>query len=1058
MFKNGVLVLVAFLLAQTSFSQQLRKEPAEGASPLEWAKYYEEQAAEERAIVEKYAKEKGILVDNYLPNGKVMTLRRIEPDGTPTYISTDNVEAATTISTHKVWSSLATSGLNLSGRGFTIGEWDGGSSRITHQDYEGRCIQNDNSTMASSEHATHVGGTMVAGGISASAKGMSNQAILKAHDWTNDNSEMTVFANQGGLVSNHSYGIPGGWSDDGSNTWLGSASTALDYRFGYYNSDAQTWDNIAYNLPYYLICKSSGNSNGAGPAGQFHPQNGPYDCITFDGNAKNILTVGAVEQLAAGYTTASAVKLADFSSTGPTDDGRIKPDIMGCGVGVFSLSDGNDQAYTYLQGTSMSSPNVAGSCLLLQEYYSNTHNFGKMKSATLKAVVLHTADECGSSAGPDYKFGWGLMNTNKAANLIKEDKITSMIQEDTLHNQAVKEFTVTAYGGKPLVATVVWTDKRGTPGPAVVNGRTPMLVNDLDVRVIRQSPSDTTFPWKLNVEVPSAAATRGDNKVDNVEKIEIAAPTAGATYKIRISHKGTLSGPTVSSLIQPFSMVVSGIVAGDTSRTCIPMQVINSATGRFDDGSGSARKYAHNSDCKWLINPADSAARIRMIIRNFSTVAGDTLYVHDGNSVSAPILAKLSGTIATDTLYSTTHQALANFKTDASGNSTGWEIEYKGFKRPKFDFASGGVSSICAGTSVSFQGEKKATDIEGWVWTWSFPGAANPTAVGQNAIALYPTPGIYPVTLVVTNMFGPGTLTKQNYIEVKPTTTPNILPYNQGFENTAFPSDPSNSELNWEITPDTYTWTRTELASYSDLASIRIRNNFSSNPPANRDLILPPFNLSSIPSPNRMIAFRMAYARKVTAASSDRLRLLVSTNCGRSWTERIVRTNTSNPPLSTIGTGSGDIISGNFIPSSQSQWRRDTVSLSNLSTGLDYVLFKFEMQSDLGGYLYLDDIKVGNLVLGTDGKFTQKGLDLEVAPNPGNESAQISISGIGQGPVKIEVLDVLGKRLGEASKTGDSEGLVEIQINAITKNIESGIYLIRATNGTSSLTKRFVIQ
>lgn len=1055
MYRNGLLILATLLFSQLAYSQQLLKELAEGSSLREWADYYAKRSALERAEVEKYAKEHGLLIDSYLPNGKVMSIRRIDPDGKPIYVTTDNVEAANTISTSKVWSSLATSGYNLAGRGFTIGEWDGGSSRLTHQDYEGRCIQEDNSTMASSEHATHVGGTLIAGGVSPNAKGMANQAILKTHDWTNDNSEMTVFASEGGLVSNHSYGISCGWSDDGS-TWQGSAATPEDYRFGYYNSDAQTWDNIAYLAPYYLICKSSGNANGAGPSNNFHPRNGPYDCISFDGNAKNILTVGAVSILNNGYSSAAGVQIADFSSTGPCDDGRIKPDIMGCGINVYSLSDGADDAYTSLQGTSMSSPNVAGSCLLLQEYYANTHNSKHMKSATLKGLVIHTADECGSALGPDYKFGWGLMNTLKAAGTIKEDKVTTLLREDTLTNQQIKEYTYTALGGKPLVTTVCWTDKRGIPPAATVDNPTPMLINDLDVRLIRVSTGDTTFPWKLNGSVPTAAATRGDNKVDNVEKIELASPVAGETYKIRITHKGTLSGPTANLPIQPYSLILSGIVAGDTSRTCIPYQSINSLSGRFDDGSGTTRKYAHNSDCQWLVNPADSAAKVRLILRNVQIDPSDTLLFYDGNSISAPILAKKTGTFNLDTIYSSGHQILVHFKSDASVNGNGWEIEYKGFNRPKFDISTTSTTSICAGTSANLIGLSRSTDTEGWVWTWQLPGANSTTAVGKNVTATYATPGSYPVTLTVTNLFGPASITKTGFLNVRPTSTTNVLPYTYGFENASFPNE-GNADLDWSVSTDANTWTRTELAAYSGIASVRIRNNVNGSM-VTRELRVPAVNVNTIPVSERYFSYRMAYARRNTTASSDQLIVSVSSNCGRNWAPRITRTNTSNPPLSTIGTTASDVIS-NFIPTSESQWRKDSASFGNLTTGLDYVLFKFDMTSDIGGFLYLDDIKIGSLILGTNGEWTRTNLAIEVIPNPATSESQISVYGFSGKTVNVELTDVLGKGLGTIVLSTDSDGRADIPLSVINNaGLKPGIYHLRATSGLYSVSKRIVVQ
>ena len=118
-------------------------------------------------------------------------------------------------------------------------------------------------------------------------------------------------------------------------------STVEDYKFGFYDSYAQSWDQIAYAAPYYLICKSAGNDRGESWSGTHYlpgdnrPYNvtrdadgGPtgYDCISFIGNAKNILTVGAVDAIPSGYSSPTDVVMSTFSGWGPTDDGRIKPD------------------------------------------------------------------------------------------------------------------------------------------------------------------------------------------------------------------------------------------------------------------------------------------------------------------------------------------------------------------------------------------------------------------------------------------------------------------------------------------------------------------------------------------------------------------------------------------------------------------------------------------------------------------------------------------------------------------------------------------------------------
>src|SRR5690606_15819024 len=105
-----------------------------------------------------------------------------------------------------------------------------------------------------------------------------------------------------------------------------------------------------------------------------------------------------------------------------------------------------------------------------------------------------------------------------------------------LNNGETKTIQVTA-NGEPLKVSIAWLDPAGTPLPQVVlNDRTPMLINDLDLRVV--SGSNTYFPWKLNPDDPSAAATQEDNTVDNLEQVWIENPIAGQQYTINVSHKG----------------------------------------------------------------------------------------------------------------------------------------------------------------------------------------------------------------------------------------------------------------------------------------------------------------------------------------------------------------------------------------------------------------------------------------------------------------------------------------------------------------------------------------
>lgn len=556
----------------------------------------------------KLARKHGWVVEKTFSDGRHISLQGLDATGMPIYyITYSNSRAAATLSTDQLWAG-GSLGLNLSGAGSAVtnklGIWDGGRVRQTHQELTGRVTQKDLAT-SNNDHATHVAGTMMATGVNQQAKGMAHGLKnLLAYDFNSDVSEMAAAAS-GLLVSNHSYGTISGWryNSDRKGTdadpyweWWGNPdiSTTEDFKFGYYDASAASWDKIAFDAPYYLMVKSSGNNrNEMGPAegkpfyrrnksGAFElvaarpagiSDNSSYDIISTTGTAKNILTVGAVSPIPSGYKRPSDVYISDFSSWGPTDDGRIKPDIVGNGVQLMSPTAAADNSYGTYSGTSMAAPNVSGSLILLQEHYANTMNGNVMRAATLKGLVIHTADEAGATPGPDYIYGWGLMNTASAANVITHHKRAAspeykhLLEEMQLAQNQTHTIDVVASGAGPLKVTITWTDPEATPisssSTTVLNNRTPRLINDLDIKV--ENKGTVYQPWILDPVNPTKAATTGNNTLDNVEQVFIANPVPGETYTIKVSHKGTLArGP------QAFSLIASG-VGGSIYCTSAPL-------------------------------------------------------------------------------------------------------------------------------------------------------------------------------------------------------------------------------------------------------------------------------------------------------------------------------------------------------------------------------------------------------------------------------------------------------------------------------------------------------
>jgi Subtilase family/GEVED domain/Secretion system C-terminal sorting domain len=570
------LILISFFLAMSAQAQLKTNLPVLQAS----ARQADAQNRVLAARLLSLARQKGWpLVIHYQNRGAAL-LSGIGPNGLPLYTAAnDNLISAATIGTSQLWPG-GSSGLGLSGSSAVLkgrmAEWDEGIVLPTHVELAGRILQKDNPA-ATSVHSTHVAGTMIATGVNPSAKGMAFGAQqLITYDFNNDVAEMFTEAPTL-LISNHSYGTVAGWNQnaDEGNRWefLGNPGDTADYKFGYYDEQSQAWDSMSYHAPEYLIVKAASNNRNVNgpPVGQpyFRPDasgnivaagnrpagissNNGYDIIPTYGTAKNILVLGAVNPIPAGYTQPSDVIMTDFSSWGPTDDGRIKPDLVADGLNVLSCSSSANDAYTILSGTSMASPAAAASAFLLQEYYAKLHAGAFMRSATLKGILIHTADEAGPAPGPDYQFGYGLIDMKNAAAVIGSNNTDQLIDENNLVSGNSFSLPVIASGKGPLIATICWTDPPGSVNSTnLLNNPAKKLVNDLDLRI---SGNGSTFlPWVLDRLHPANAATSGDDTLNNVEKIEIDNAVPGKTYTISVTHKGTLRNGQ-----QAYSLIVSG--------------------------------------------------------------------------------------------------------------------------------------------------------------------------------------------------------------------------------------------------------------------------------------------------------------------------------------------------------------------------------------------------------------------------------------------------------------------------------------------------------------------
>ena len=499
----------------------------------------------------------------------------------PIFRLTHNREAAVSSRVHTLLDG-GTTALGLSGQGQTALLIDNGYPRLTHVELKERIDRRDEFSQEQT-HATHVAGTILASGVWREARGMAPSAILRSHDWNNDLAEMAQAALDGIRVSNHSYGDPLGWTPnilgDGVWGWMGapSISATEDFRFGYYGETAHDWDAVADAAAYLLIVKSAGNERDrqGPPDGASHwvfdggwkrstvvraPDGGPdgYDSIGDAGVAKNVLTVGAVEDAPWGITGPGDVVMTPFSSFGPTDDGRIKPDLVANGTSLLSSKSGSDTDYGASSGTSQAAPVVTGAALLLSELWERSFPGTKPVASTLKALILHNADEAGDTDGPDYRFGWGHLNAERAALFIHQHMVSELslapvrphpvwMFEGQLEAGQTQTFEVAWPGGLPFRATLAWTDPAADVRTPLLDDPTPHLVHDLDLTA--EQAGTVHLPWVLDPARPAAAAERGVNTRDNIEQVVFNAATG--VVRISVSAPAALTRAT-----QRFSLMI----------------------------------------------------------------------------------------------------------------------------------------------------------------------------------------------------------------------------------------------------------------------------------------------------------------------------------------------------------------------------------------------------------------------------------------------------------------------------------------------------------------------
>ncbi len=344
--------------------------------------------------------------------------------------------------------------------------------------------------------------------------------------------------------------------------------------------------------------------------------------------------------------------------------------------------------------------------------------------------------------------------------------------------------------------------------------------------------------------------------------------------------------------------------------------------------------------------------------------------------------------------------------------------------------------NICVGNSITFYNKSQNNPT---TYQWFFQGGVPATSAVANPTVTYSSIGNFQVKLIATNSIGVDSLILNNYINV---TTPPIgqsLPYFEGFEAYSFPANGITID-----NPDGgITWERDTVAiAYQGTASAKINNLININYGQSDAMILPRFDFTSfvgIPYLN----FKWAYA-KSDPNYSDELIVLVSKDCGVTWTQVFYRTG------STMITGTTQTTP--YIPDANTTWKIANISLATYTT-YPNVLIKIVNVTDGGNNLYIDNINLGSNITNLNDNETSSH-NLSVYPNPSNGHFYIDYESINPGDESIEVSDVLGRVVFESNIKAHAIGVQKIEVSTPLQN---GFYNVLLKTKQGVFIKKIVI-
>ena len=348
--------------------------------------------------------------------------------------------------------------------------------------------------------------------------------------------------------------------------------------------------------------------------------------------------------------------------------------------------------------------------------------------------------------------------------------------------------------------------------------------------------------------------------------------------------------------------------------------------------------------------------------------------------------------------------------------------------KPVADFTASSYN-ICVSDSV------KLSDIS---WNgkvlyrfWDVPGATASSIADSVISVSYSIPGSYTVTLYAGNNSGSDFKTRTAFIFVHSDSGDYANGYEENFEDNVFPDSDYQPENSFDIN-----WYLNSTVGYSGYHCLALKNILSTSG-QKYSVDGPSFNLSTFSNP--ALTFHVAYAQQ-SAADNDKLRVLISLNCGKNWSPRYSK---SGSQLATVS-----LQTNNFVPTA-SQWRTETVNLPMYANATN-LRIKFELTSGGGNNIYIDDINMGGYSA-TENIIGEN--EMQIIPNPVSDDLKIKMNLIHATSGKIKIVDVTGRVIAEIFSGIINKNQI---ISYPASNISPGLYLVELETVDQKNIIRFV--